>query len=115
MNPLRLILGNQLFYPLENYDTSIPIIMIEHNDLCKNYTFHKQKIAYHRATMRKYADFLLEQNKEVVYVNATETISDIRLLLPELKKRGIQEIHFIIHLLYLSSSFVKNCFKFGAK
>ena len=45
--------------------------------------------------MRKYADFLLKQNKEVVYVNATETISDIRLLLPELKKRGIQEIHFI--------------------
>jgi deoxyribodipyrimidine photolyase-related protein len=30
-----------------------------------------------------------------VYVNATETISDIRVLFPELKNRGIQEVHFI--------------------
>ena len=95
MKKINIIFPHQLFKDSPLLSNEAPFYLVEEYLFFKHYNFHKQKIAYHRATMRKYADFLLEQNKEVVYVNATETISDIRLLLPELKKRGIQEIHFI--------------------
>ena len=95
MKKINIIFPHQLFKDSPLLSNEAPFYLVEEYLFFKHYKFHKQKIAYHRATMRKYADFLLKQNKEVVYVNATETISDIRLLLPELKKRGIQEIHFI--------------------
>lgn len=95
MKKINIIFPHQLFKDSPLLSNEAPFYLVEEYLFFKQYKFHKQKIAYHRATMRSYADFLLEQNKEVIYINATETISDIRLLLPELKKRGIQEIHFI--------------------
>lgn len=52
--------------------------LVEEYLFFKHYCFHKQKIAFHRATMRRYADFLREDKKrEVHYIEATEAISDI--------------------------------------
>ena len=46
--------------------------------------------------MKRYAAFLSkEKNIEVVYIEATESICDIRLLIPELKRRGVEHINYI--------------------
>ena len=36
-----------------------------------------------------------EKNLEVHYIEATEVISDIRLLIPELKRQGVEQINYI--------------------
>ena len=33
-------------YPLTHLSKNVPIVMIEHHDLCKNYAYHKIKIAF---------------------------------------------------------------------
>ena len=41
--------------------------MIEHHDLCKNYTYHKIKIAFFFAAMRHYKDDLVQHGYTVIY------------------------------------------------
>ena len=96
MKQIHLIFPHQLFKASPLFDIDAPIYLVEEYLFFKQYPFHKQKIAFHRATMKRYADFLTQQkNKEVTYVEATQKISDIRELLPALKKQGISHINYI--------------------
>ena len=96
MKQIHLIFPHQLFKASPLFDIDAPIYLVEEYLFFKQYPFHKQKIAFHRATMKRYADFLTQQkNREVTYVEATQKISDIRELLPELKKKGISHINYI--------------------
>ena len=46
--------------------------------------------------MKKYADFLIkEMNIDVHYIESIDSLSDIRFLLPKLKKNGIKHINYI--------------------
>ena len=67
MKSVQLILGNQLFYPLSRLKKEIPIVMIEHHDLCKNIAFHKIKIAFFFSAMRHYRDELQSLGYQVIY------------------------------------------------
>ncbi len=96
MKQIHLIFPHQLFKASPLFDIDAPIYLVEEYLFFKQYPFHKQKIAYHRATMKRYADFLTQQkNREVTYVEATQKISDIRELLPALKNQGISHINYI--------------------
>ncbi|MGK0386142.1 MAG: deoxyribodipyrimidine photolyase-related protein [Patiriisocius sp.] len=96
MKQIHLIFPHQLFQESPLFEINAPVYLIEEYLFFKQYPFHKQKIAFHRATMKRYADFLRkDKNMEVHYVNATEVISDIRLLLPKLKEQGISQINYI--------------------
>tara|TARA_B110001454_G_scaffold130413_1_gene121534 strand:+ start:10 stop:1488 length:1479 start_codon:yes stop_codon:yes gene_type:complete len=95
MKKVNLIFPNQLFKnsPLLLEDSTV--YLIEEFLFFKQYKFHKQKIAYHRATMKRYEDFLKLKNCKVVYVNSYEDISDIRKLIPFIKSQGVSSINYI--------------------
>ena len=96
MKQIHLIFPHQLFKESPLFDTDAPMYLVEEYLFFKQYPFHKQKIAFHRATMKRYADFLTkEKNREVTYVESIQKISDIRELLPALKKQGISHINYI--------------------
>ena len=96
MKQINLLFPNQLFEKSPIFDASFPVYLVEEYLFFKQFPFHKQKIAFHRATMKRYADFLRDEKNLVVhYIEATEDISDIRQLIPELKKQGVEHINYI--------------------
>ena len=93
---INLIFPHQLFERSPLLENGHPIYLIEEFLFFKQYNFHKQKIAFHRATMKRYAHFMRANiDLTVCYVEATEAISDIRQLIPELKHQGIEHINYI--------------------
>ena len=96
MKQINLIFPHQIFEKSTLFNVEGPIYLVEEHLFFKHYPFHKQKIAFHRTSMKRYAAFLSkEKNIEVVYIEATESICDIRLLIPELKRRGVEHINYI--------------------
>ena len=96
MKQINIVFPNQLFKESPLFENQGPIYLIEEYLFFKHYPFHKQKIAFHRASMKRYADFIQsEKNIEVHYIEATQNISDIRLLIPQLKEQGIEHINYI--------------------
>ena len=96
MKSIHLIFPHQLFQESPLFEINVPIYIVEEYLFFKQYPFHKQKIAFHRATMKCYADFIREtKNLEVFYVESIEEISDVRILIPELKRQGIGHINYI--------------------
>ena len=95
MKSINLVFPHQLFEdsPLLAGDSHFYIV--EEYLFFKQYPFHKQKIAFHRATMKCYADFLRDKKIDVHYIEATESISDLRKLIPHLKSLGIEHINYI--------------------
>lgn len=71
MNVL-LTFGSQLFSP-QKYLPKLPVIMIEHRDLCTYHKFHKHKIAFFISAMRHYRDELIHAGFSVHYLKLSET------------------------------------------
>ena len=92
---IHIIFPNQLFKNSEILDPIENIILIEEYLFFNQYKFHKQKIAFHRATMKAYEDYLSNKGKKVTYINAKSEWSDIRKLLPKLEEEGTSKIHII--------------------
>ena len=95
MKSINLVFPNQLFKENPLFENGHAFCLVEEFLFFKHYPFHKQKIAFHRATMKFYADFLEKKGCEVSYIEASEVSSDIRKLLPVLKKKGLTEIHYL--------------------
>ena len=96
MKQINILFPHQLFQESPLFGKDATFYLIEEYLFFKKYLFHKQKIAFHRATMKRYADFLRnDKNLEVCYIEATEDISDIRILIPKLKQQGVAHINFI--------------------
>lgn len=96
MKQINIVFPHQLFQESPIFEVDTPVYLIEEYLFFKHYPFHKQKIAFHRATMKRYAHFLQKDKNLIVhYVEAIEDISDIRLLIPELKRQGIEHINYI--------------------
>lgn len=71
------------------------IYLVEEWLFFKQYPFHKQKIAFHRASMKYYESYLQSQNILVVYIDAQRELSDIRKLIPHLKAEGVESFEYI--------------------
>lgn len=95
MKSIALVFPHQLFEKSPLLDLDIPFYVIEEYLFFKQYNFHKQKLAFHRATMQFYANYLKQKGKEVHYIEAQQEASDIRKLLPVLQLKGVEEIHYI--------------------
>lgn len=96
MKHVNIIFPHQLFQDSPIFDTPAPCFLVEEFLFFNQYSFHKQKIAFHRATMKRYADYIQEEKKlEVHYVESKERISDIRLLIPHLKLQGFANLNYI--------------------
>lgn len=92
---IHIIFPHQLFKASKVIDTVDTIVLVEEYLFFNQYKFHKQKIAFHRATMKYYESYLTNKNKNVTYVNATDALSDVRKLLPNLAREGYKKTHII--------------------
>ncbi len=95
MKKAALIFPHQLFQKNPVLKKVDKVILIEENLFFKQYSFHKQKLAFHRASMKFYESYLKNKNYKLDYIESIDTHSDIRELIPHLKKRGVDELHFI--------------------
>jgi len=87
---VNLIFPNQLFRDGVLINNSNKTFLIEEFLFFNHFKFHKQKILFHRMSMKKYESFLKSKNVDVEYVDSCEEISDIRLFLD--KKESIKSI-----------------------
>lgn len=95
MSTINLVLPHQLFKDSPLLELEGTFYLIEEYLFFKQYPFHKQKIAFHRATMKAYADYLASKGFEVIYIEAHEQIADIRQLIQQLKAERISQINCI--------------------
>lgn len=79
-----IIFPNQLFKNSELLSNSKKIILVEEFLFFKHYKFHKQKILFHRMSMKSYKLFLEDKGYDVRYIESTEGNSDIRELIETL-------------------------------
>ncbi len=74
--------------PLLGFDC---VYLVEEFLFFKQYKFHKQKIAFHRYSMKSYEAKLKELTLNVIYIESHQSISDIRQLIPHLFSQGVRE------------------------
>lgn len=95
MNKTGILFPHQLFEQNTLASSCTTIYLIEEWLFFKQYNFHKRKIAFHRASMKFYEQYLQSKNIEVVYINAFNELSDVRKLIPYLKTKGVDSFEYI--------------------
>ena len=78
MSSINIIFPNQLFEKSFSIFNGCKTYLIEEHLFFKQYNFHKQKIFFHRSSMKSYEDFLIKKGVEVIYVDSNNENSDIR-------------------------------------
>lgn len=95
MKTAKLIFPHQLFESSPLFAVDGSTFLIEEFLFFRQYNFHKQKLAFHRATMKFYENYLLGKGQSVQYIDASEPESDVRQLLPHLRSLGVGSIALI--------------------
>ncbi len=90
-----LLFPHQLFKDSPILDVPADVYLIEEFLFFRQYKFHKQKIAYHRASMKAHADYLNSKGKIVNYIDATSELCNVRQLIPNLIDKGVEKLHII--------------------
>ncbi len=95
MNKVGIIFPHQLFEKSILISSCDTIYLVEEWLFFKQYNFHQQKIAFHRASMQFYKSYLIEKKCTVVYINSHEQLADIQLLIAHLQSIGIKTFEYI--------------------
>jgi len=95
MQAINIIFPHQLFLNSPLLENNNEIYLIEEFLFFKQYKFHKQKIAFHRASMKAYQNYLQGLNLTVHYIDSDNLLSDIRQFQQEIKTRNILTINLI--------------------
>ncbi|HNP54642.1 MAG TPA: cryptochrome/photolyase family protein, partial [Ferruginibacter sp.] len=90
---ISLVFPHQLWEQHPALQTDRPVFLVEEFLFFRQYSFHKQKLVLHRASMKYYESLLNSSRYVVTYVHSTENHSDIRQLIPFLATAGIRIIH----------------------
>jgi len=90
---ISLIFPHQLFEINPCIDKQRKIYLVEEYLFFRQYRLHKQKIAFHRATMKFYENHLRKGGYDVIYIDSLNDLSDIRNLVPYLAKKGVKELY----------------------
>jgi deoxyribodipyrimidine photolyase-related protein len=93
MNAVALIFPHQLFKVNPAVNAVIKVYLVEEYLFFNQYKFHQQKLVLHRASMKSYAVYLTNKKIQVEYIDATNELSDIRKLIPHLRRQKINELH----------------------
>ncbi len=78
---LNIILPNQLFEESSLLKNNDDFLLIEENLFFNQYKFHKQKILFHRLSMKFYQIYLESLGKKVKYLESTDPYSDVIIFL----------------------------------
>jgi deoxyribodipyrimidine photolyase-related protein len=95
MNKTGIIFPHQLFEENILFSRCDTIYLIEEWLYFKQYNFHKQKIAFHRASMKFYENYLHSKKIKVVYIGSFNELADVRKLIPFLKAKGVNYLEYI--------------------
>jgi deoxyribodipyrimidine photolyase-related protein len=92
MSRVSIIFPHQLFEKNPCLRTGNKVYLVEEYLFFNQYKFHKQKLVFQRASMKFYEEFLRSQSFNVEYIDAQNSLSDIRRLISMMKSEGISEI-----------------------
>jgi len=92
---INIIFPHQLFAKNPLLENGHEVYLIEEYLFFRQYLFHKQKIAFHRASMKYYQHFIEQKGIKVNYIASDQKLSDLRLFSEEIKKKEISEINCI--------------------
>jgi len=92
---VAIVFPHQLFEESVLLNEAEMIYLVEEYLFFREFNFHRQKLIFHRASMKYYEAYLQKKQKKVVYIDAHNPLSDIRLLLPYLKEEGFHSITYI--------------------
>jgi deoxyribodipyrimidine photolyase-related protein len=95
MNKTGILFPHQLFEECILVSTCDTIYLVEEWLFFRQYNFHKRKIAFHRASMKFYENYLQSKNIQVVYIDAFNELADVRKLIPYLKAKGVNTFEYI--------------------
>jgi len=90
---INLIFPHQLFRESPLLNNGNPIYLIEEFLFFRQYKFHKQKIAFHRASMKSYEAYLKNKGLTVFYLDSKNEQSDIRIFIEQ--NNSLEKIHII--------------------
>ena len=95
MEEVNIIFPNHLFEknPLFKYD--VPTFLIEESLFFQEFNFHKQKIFFHRLSMKKYEKHCKNFISDVFYIESNDDNSNIVELITNLKLKGLKKINLI--------------------
>ncbi len=92
---VSILFPHQLFKEADILEQSQTIFLVEEYLFFTHYKFHKQKLAFHRASMKAYQAYLESHGMLVEYIDAIDNRSNIRELITSLKKEGVVKFHII--------------------
>ena len=81
---LNIVLPNQLFEISPLFNNQNDFILVEEYLFFNQFKFHKQKLLFHRITMKNYQYYIESQGRKVKYIESTEAESYVRSLLENL-------------------------------
>jgi deoxyribodipyrimidine photolyase-related protein len=90
-----LIFPHQLFQSHAIHNQCDRLILIEEQLFFKEFAFHKQKLAFHRSSMRAHEEFLSGKGIPTDYIESSDPRSDMKLLIAEISESGTSNIHII--------------------
>jgi len=93
MSEVSIVFPHQLFQNAEALNKNRPIYLVEEFLFFKKYNYHKQKLAFHRASMKSYELNLKSAGYDVNYINTPDPNSDIRSLIQYLYHEGVKTIY----------------------
>tara|TARA_B100001093_G_scaffold462374_1_gene477549 strand:+ start:1150 stop:2643 length:1494 start_codon:yes stop_codon:yes gene_type:complete len=95
MKNIGILFPHQLFTHHDIHEKCDHLVLIEEFIFFKEFNFHKQKLALHRASMKAHFLELQSRKLNVEYISSLEKRSDIRVFLSEIKKKYTQTLHYI--------------------
>jgi deoxyribodipyrimidine photolyase-related protein len=93
MSEVTLVFPHQLFENHPALDSVRQVYLVEEHLFFAQYAFHRQKLIFHRASMKAYQAFLLQGGYRVQYVDATNPLHDVRELMRHLGQSSITTVH----------------------
>jgi deoxyribodipyrimidine photolyase-related protein len=90
---VTLIFPHQLFLNSPALHKGVPVLLIENELFYTQYRFHKQKIAFHRISMRRYEERLKRNGFDTRYYNCGSPEATTAGLFSTLKSQGVTEVH----------------------
>ena len=74
---------------------SSEVFLVEETLFYNHYKFQKQKLAFHRASMKAFVVEQQAQNVQLTYIDAGDERSDVRILIKSLSESGYEQLHII--------------------
>ena len=93
LNSINIIFPNQLFEESNLFLNKKKTYLIEEHLFFKQFNFHKQKLVFHRSSMKNYENYLLSKGIDIAYIETKNQESDIRIFLDKINVSEINIYH----------------------